>query len=226
MLSCRPEEIAWHAKLIIDADDTDRQTFVEVDEQPSVSGTTALIYAPQDHYTFAIATAVIDEFGLSVTDARIVPLDNECSLSIYTVHEQDGQPIVESARREKLRQRLTKAVRDEADSETLVTRKAPRQVRMFRTPSSVSFSTDKARNRTIMEIVTGDHPGLAAKISRVVRRQGVFIRMAKLITVGERAEDVFYITDTESQALTENQQADLRDALIKAIDGSEQTNNQ
>ena len=224
LLSCRPEEIARHADLILRHDQEDGTILVEILDEPDQSGTMALVYAPQDHYTFAITTAVIDEFGLSVTDARIVPLDNECSLSMYSIHEQDGQPIDEAPRREKLRQRLSKAVQEETDSKTLVTRKAPRQVRMFSTPSTVSFSTDSQRNRTVMEIVTGDHPGLAAKISRVLRSQDMYIRMAKLVTVGERAEDVFYITDSQSQALTDAQQESLREALITAIDGPGKTN--
>ncbi len=48
------------------------------------------IYSPQELYTFAIATAVFDEFGLSIADARIIPLDNEYSMSMYTILEQDG----------------------------------------------------------------------------------------------------------------------------------------
>ncbi|MBT8423024.1 MAG: [protein-PII] uridylyltransferase, partial [Gammaproteobacteria bacterium] len=221
LLSCRPDEIAWHTRLILRDEDNDGKTLVEIVNQPEVSGTTVLIYAPQEQYTFSIATAVIDEFGLSLADARIIPLDNNCSLSIYTVHEQDGQEISEDARREKLCARLSKAVRDDVDSTTLVTRKAPRQVRMFSTPATVNFYTDHARCRTVMEIVTSDQPGLAAKISRVLRRHDHHIRMAKLVTVGERAEDVFYITDNQTQPLSEAQQDALREALVKAIDGQQ-----
>ena len=177
-----------------------------------------LIYAPQLQFTFAIATAVIDEFGLSLTDARIVPLANERSLSIYTIHEQDGQPISEEARRDKLRHRLGKAIRGDEDSTTLVTRKAPRQVRMFSTPSRIRFARDDTRGRTVMDIVTGDRPGLAAQIGRVLRSQNVFIRMAKLVTVGERAEDVFYVTDEQQQPLSESRQQQLDEALLAAID--------
>jgi [protein-PII] uridylyltransferase len=177
-----------------------------------------LIYAPQDQFTFAIATAVIDEFGLSLTDARIIQLENNNSLSIYTIHEHDGQPITEAERREKIRQRLSKAVRSGEDSRTLVTRKAPRQVRMFSTPSRVNFANDPVRGRTVMEIVAGDRPGLAAQIGRVLRGQNASIRMAKLVTVGERAEDVFYVTNNRQQPLTKEQEDALCDALLEAID--------
>ena len=225
LLSCRPDEIAWHAKLMIEkpASRESSETgtaLVDIQELTDLAGTGVLVYAPQDQYTFAIVTAVIDEFGLSLTDARIISLKNDCSLSIYTVHEQDGQPLSEDARQEKLRQRLVKAVQGGADSKTLVTRKAPRQVRMFSTPGRVSFASDDARGRTVMEIITGDRPGLAGQIGRVLRKQNIVIRMAKLVTVGERAEDVFYITNAHNTALGEAEENDLREALMQAIDES------
>ena len=218
LLSCRPEEIAWHARLLALDNEDAVAPLVDVQESVAPAGTSVLVYAPQEQFTFAIATAVIEESGLSLTDARIVPLENNCSLSIYTIHEQDGQPITEELRREKLRHRLGKAIRGDEDSSALVTRKAPRQVRMFSTPSRIRFARDDTRGRTVMDIVTGDRPGLAAQIGRVLRGENVFIRMAKLVTVGERAEDVFYITDERRQPLSETRQQQLEDALLAAID--------
>ncbi len=220
-LSCRSYEIAWHAGLLTGADDPGEKAFVDVQEQAWLSGTAVLIYAPQEQFTFAIATAVIDEFGLSLTDARIIPLENDCSLSIYTIHEQDGQPITEESRRAKIRQRLTTAVRGDEDSKSMVTRKAPRQVRMFNTPTTVQFARDDMRSRTVMDIVAGDRPGLAAQIGRVLRKENVFIRMAKLVTVGERAEDVFFITDDTGKPLSQELEESLRAALLRTIDSSD-----
>lgn len=226
LLSCRPDEIAWHAKLMIEkpASASPAETtaaLVDIQELNDLAGTGVLVYASQDQFTFAIVTAVIDEFGLSLTDARIIPLENNCSISVYTVHEQDGQAVTEVGRREKLRQKLTQAVSAGADSKTLVTRKAPRQVRLFSTPGKVTFASDKARGRTVMEIVTGDRPGLAAQIGRVLLKLDIYIRMAKLVTVGERAEDVFYITNDQYQTLSDAEENTLRDALMRAIDESD-----
>jgi len=224
LLSCQPAEIAWHARLLALENETAAAPLFDLQDSVAPAGTSVLVYAPQAQFTFAIVTAVIDEFGLSLTDARIVPLENECSLSMYTIHEQDGQPISEQARRDKLRHRLSKAVRGDEDSTTLVTRKAPRQVRMFSTPSRIRFARDTVRGRTVMDIVTGDRPGLAARIGRVLRGENVFIRMAKLVTVGERAEDVFYITDERQQPLSQARQNQLEDALLEAIDKNSNQN--
>jgi len=221
LLSCRPEEIAWHTRLLRQHSPDEGASLVEIQPQDRLAGTGIFIYAPQARFSFALATAVIDEFGLSVTDARIVPLDNDYSLSFYTILEETGHAVDDPTRRQKIVERLRRAVLSGEDSSKLVTRKAPRQVRMFSTASSVQFARDDNRSRTVVEITTGDRPGLAAEIGRVLRAENLFIRMAKLVTVGERAEDVFYVTDSAGQPLSKQLEDRLRSALLQAIDKHE-----
>jgi [protein-PII] uridylyltransferase len=92
---------------------------------------------------------------------------------------------------------------------------------MFNTSTQVHFSEDSANKRTVMELTTGDKPGLLAETGNALLKQNVFIRMAKIVTVGERAEDVFYITDNHGNMLSAEQQELLRKELVKAIDESQ-----
>jgi [protein-PII] uridylyltransferase len=216
LLRCQPEEIAWHTRLLEEYSQSDGSTLVDIRLPEGKVRTEILIYAPQEQFTFAITTSVLDEFGLSITDARIIPLENEYSLSVYTILELDGQPVEEESRREKIRQRLGKAIREFIDEPLPITRKAPRQVRMFTTPTLVDFADDTANDRTVMNITSGDRPGLLAETGQVLRELNVLVRMAKIVTVGERAEDVFYITDINGAALSPEQQEILRDALVSS----------
>ena len=78
-----------------------------------------------------------------------------------------------------------------------VTRRAPRQVRMFTTPTQITFSEDPVNRRTIVELIAGDRPGLLSQVAKVFMNEHVDIYTSKIMTVGERAEDVFYVTDAE-----------------------------
>jgi [protein-PII] uridylyltransferase len=216
LLRCKPAEIAWHTRRLSDVGTAPPETYVDIED--TGAGTTVFIYAPQEQFTFAIATAVLDEFGLSIADARIVPLENNCSLTMFTILEQDGQPIAEESRRDKILQRLAKAIRTADGSPIPVTRKAPRQVRMFATSTQVDFVDDEANQRTVMELTAGDKPGLLAETGQVLRDQNASILMAKIVTVGERAEDVFYIVSSDGAMLKTEQQESLREALRNAID--------
>jgi [protein-PII] uridylyltransferase len=46
----------------------------------------------------------------------------------------------------------------------------------------------------------------------------VAINGAKIMTVGERAEDVFYITDAEGGLLQEEACQRVQDSLVRALD--------
>ena len=68
-----------------------------------------------------------------------------------------------------------------------------------------------------MELVTGDRPGILSEVGKVLRDNLIIIQTAKVLTIGERAEDVFYITTNEGQPLAEAQCDELKDAIIDAL---------
>ncbi|MGI9289725.1 MAG: [protein-PII] uridylyltransferase [Gammaproteobacteria bacterium] len=216
LLRSRPEEIAWHTELLSDTPHSSGELIVDVKVPTNTGSSEIMIYAPQDQFTFAMATSVIDEFGLTIYDARIIPLENEQSLSIYTVLEQDGEAINEEGRRNKIRQRLLDTLGDSDKGPVKVTRKAPRQVRMFSIPTQVEFASDKKNSRTVMSLTASDRPGLLAETGQALRDLDIFIFMAKIVTVGERAEDVFYITDNQNLPLSEDMEKQLRENLVSS----------
>ena len=89
---------------------------------------------------------------------------------------------------------------------------------MFTTPTQISFSEDQHNRRTVMELTAGDRPGLLSRIGGVFRRHDIVIETAKITTVGERAEDVLYITDAAGNALTGTQCEQLNAELLKSLD--------
>jgi len=91
----------------------------------------------------------------------------------------------------EIEQGLWRNLQQAEDSPATVTRRAPRQVRMFSTPTQVNFSVDSRNGRTILELVAADRPGLLSEVGKVFRTERVAINGAKIMTVGERAEDVF-----------------------------------
>jgi [protein-PII] uridylyltransferase len=119
------------------------------------------------------------------------------------VLESDGSTITERRRLDEIRHRLLKAVTSDNDEGLKVTRRAPRQVRMFSTPVQITISQDGANPRTIIELVAGDRPGLLFQIAKIFDQHQVALQNAKIMTVGERAEDVFFVTNGAHQPLDE-----------------------
>jgi [protein-PII] uridylyltransferase len=219
-LRCRPEEIAWHTRLLAAREDEGRRVLVGVQDETSGAGTSVVVYAPQDRSTFATATAVLDELGLNIADARIIRLGNGFSLSTYVVLENGGEQIRDDDRRNQILRRLEQAITAGEEKALRVTRRPPRQVRMFSTPTIVSFAADETNDRTVMEIVASDRPGLLCQIGQVLRSHRVGIQAAKILTVGERAEDVFYVTDATGAPLDAELCGQLKQAVTQALDSA------
>ena len=70
------------------------------------------------------------------------------------------------------------------------------------------------RNQTVLELRAADRPGLLSIIGQVFIEQGIDIEAAKIVTIGERAEDVFYVClESGGGALSETQQDALGEGL-------------
>ena len=139
------------------------------------------------------------------------------TLNTYCVLESDGSPINESRRLQEIRSRLPRALMAGDDDTLTVSRRAPRQVRMFSTEVQVGVSQDPVNSRTVLELVTGDRPGLLLQLGNLFEEHGVALHNAKITTLGERAEDVFFITTKENTPLDENHCERLVSAIQAAL---------
>ena len=217
-LRYRANEIAWHTEILVDSDLETEHGLVEVRKQPDGDGMEALLYTPQSKRTFAHATGTLDQLGLTIVDARIVPLDNGYSLDTYVVMELDSRIHIDDARIGKIRRSLTRVLNTADDNEVRVTRRVSRQAKVFSTKHSVSFTQDRAKRRTVMELVAADRPGLLSTVGQVFIELKIDMETAKIHTVGERAEDVFYIADENGVPLSDDACTLLRDRLIERLE--------
>jgi [protein-PII] uridylyltransferase len=89
---------------------------------------------------------------------------------------------------------------------------------MFATPTQISFSEDPLQPRTVLEIIAGDRPGLLSEIGKVFLAEQIDVITAKIMTIGERAEDVFYVTDGDGKPLGEEARKRLHERLAQTLD--------
>ena len=217
-LRYRAEEIAWHAEVLIDSDLSLDLGLVEVRKQVHGDGIEVMVYTPNIKHTFAHVTAALDQLGLTIADARVVPLKNDYSLDTYIVMELDARIETDDSRISKVRRSLNRAITTVDNNQLRVTRSVSRQAKVFSTKPAVMFSEDKNNQRTIMELVAADRPGLLSTVGQVFIELDIAIHNAKIVTIGERAEDVFYITDVSEAPLTESRCTALRERLIEKLE--------
>ena len=213
-----PEEIAWHTRLLAERDAASDEPLVAL-EPRSVRGTTAaLIFARPRRHGFARTTAALDQLGLNIVDARITPTGDGFSMDLYHLLEDDGAPITDSDREAEIERALWRSLQGPADTPFAVSRRAPRQARMFNTPTHISLAVDERNRRSVLELTAGDRPGLLCEVGKVLMAEQVELHAAKIMTVGERAEDVFYLTDLENRPLTSAAAERLKEHLVQVLD--------
>ena len=107
---------------------------------------------------------------------------------------------------------------DPAESRTAAWRRAVRSagqrapVAAYAAAAAAAFphrAADRVRRRadgrrTLLSLVCTDRPGLLADVAHVLRAQRLRVHDARIATFGERAEDVFQITDAHDRALDDN----------------------
>ncbi|MEA3159213.1 MAG: [protein-PII] uridylyltransferase [Gammaproteobacteria bacterium] len=212
------EEIAWHTALLATRKAGDDTPLVAIRQLTDRGGTAVLTYTPRLLRSFARTTGVLDQMGLNVVDARLITSANGFSLETYEVLEDNGAVIADAARVREIERALWNALKQAEHAPPAVTRRAPRQVRMFYTPTQVNFSVDNRNERTILELIAADRPGLLSEVGKVFRAERVAINGAKIMTVGERAEDVFYITGADGGLLPEDVCRRVQESLTLALD--------
>jgi [protein-PII] uridylyltransferase len=216
-------DIAWQTAAIIrHGDNPDPLVLIRDTRGGPTDGYSQIIIYVKDRVAlFAATTAVLEQLNLNIVDARINSNDDgPYSISSYVVLDEQGKPLgVDPARKERVRTRLIEELDDPEDYPDIIHRRTPRQLKHFAFPTEVTLSNDTINQRTVMEVITPDRPGLLARIGQVLLEHRVRLTNAKIATLGERVEDVFFITDEHGTAL---QDADvclaLQQDLSKMLD--------
>ncbi|HET8882890.1 MAG TPA: [protein-PII] uridylyltransferase [Solimonas sp.] len=212
-----PEELAWHLPAIMAAQERDLPLVLVA--TIGGRGTSVFIYTRDRDHLFGLSTGVLARLGLNILDARLHTTGDGFVLDSYVVMEGDNTPITQPVRFEEIRTALRKVLSDPEVSTIDVNRRASQRLRHFNTPTNVHFSQDETRGRTILELVTADQPGLLSIIGRVFQKRGILLNAAKIGTIGERAEDVFYVTDRMHRPIVDDGTLhDLREVLVRTLD--------
>ncbi|MCK0164888.1 [protein-PII] uridylyltransferase [Marinobacter sp. S6332] len=199
-------DIAWQTAAIINHGDTPGPLVLIRDTHggPTDGFSQIIIYMKDRATLFAATTAVLEQLNLNIVDARISSNDSPFTISSYVVLDEKGQPLgVDPARKERVRRRLIEELDDPEDYPDIIHRRTPRQLRHFAFPTEVLFSNDTINERTVIEVITPDRPGLLARIGQVLLDHRIRLSNAKIATLGERVEDVFFVTDEQGEPISD-----------------------
>ncbi|MDH4562082.1 [protein-PII] uridylyltransferase [Pseudomonas sp. BN411] len=217
-------DVAWHTEAILQHPaGNDPLVLIKETAQREFEGATQIfIYAPDQHDFFAVTVAAMSQLNLNIHDARIITSTSQFTLDTYIVLDADGGRIGENpARIREIREGLIDALKNPDEYPAIIQRRVPRQLKHFAFPPQVTISNDAQRPVTILELIAPDRPGLLARIGRIFLEFDLSLQNAKIATLGERVEDVFFVTDANNQPLSDPELClRLQEAIVSQLSDS------
>ncbi|MDB4431216.1 [protein-PII] uridylyltransferase, partial [Pseudomonadales bacterium] len=234
------DDLVLHAHSILDHEE-DGSPLILIKPSQEFDGseiTQITVYCKLIENRFTFMTVALEELNLSIHDARLLiaggghvldtfyvldaslqeALDTHDLVGTGSENNQKMNGAIEAERIEEIKQRLMQVLASPDERSLSSDRRLSRRMRSFTWPSQTVFSNDYAPGFSVLEVVAPDRPGLLAVVGQVFFNHSLRLHSAKISTLGERVEDVFFLTDRTDQIIEESArieqiQSDLRDAL-------------
>lgn len=217
----RADEVVWHTEAILQHGNNPAP-LVRIREHRQLAHDAAeiFIYTRDMPNLFASTVIFLDQMNLDVQNARIITATKAFSLDTYVVLDRFGTLLKEPERLQKVINGLTAALSNPDTAPSLCERRMPRQLRHFNIHTEVNIQLNTALKQHIVEIMALDQPGLLARIGSLFMASGLEIHSARIATLGERAEDSFYVTKRGGETMSDDEVNTLTKTIRQTLDES------
>lgn len=217
-------DIAWHSEAMIQHPSETPLVLIKKSASRELEGATQIFVRSKGRKNMFVAAATaLDQLNLNIQDARIYNSNSGYTVDTFFVLNQDGEPLGDDpALLKRIQQELLEELRLVDDYSEVITRRMPRRLKHFTMPTRTRISNDMISGHTVLEVISPDRPGLLACIGRVFLQFDIQLQNAKIATLGERVEDIFFITDSQGEplsdpALCESLQREICSQLDKRV---------
>ncbi|MFT5643246.1 MAG: [protein-PII] uridylyltransferase [Janthinobacterium sp.] len=187
-------DIAWQTRALYDRIDS-ATAIVKCRLAPIGEGLQVAVYCPDQMDLFARICSYFERKNFSILDAKIHTTKHGYALDTFLVTEQtfaksyrDIFSLVEHELAELLNTQAPLPVPSKG--------RLSRLSRTFPIQPTVDLRPDERGQYYLLAVVANDRPGLLYAIANVLTKYKVGLHTAKIMTLGERVEDVFLISGT------------------------------
>jgi [protein-PII] uridylyltransferase len=158
-------------------------------------GLQIMVYAKDRPDLFVAICAYFDQHTLSIQDARIHTTRHGWALDSFIVllpeHDTDYRSWASLVEHELI-DALQQAVPGGAAQTQRIGRMS-RRSRVFPVVPNVELQPDENSKSWRLAVTASDRPGLLYSLAQVFAHHNINLQMAKVLTLGDRVEDVFII---------------------------------
>lgn len=208
------ESICWHAENILTSSEA-VLPLVRFRLTPRQNINVIFIYDTDFGNLFTRVVATLEQLKLNIVQALLVSTKHH---DLYTIHVlgHDNKIITDTEEEERIISALqTNLLAEEFQA---YRQRAPRVLKHFDIEPAINFRQNLERGLTLLELKTMDMPGLLSRVGQVLSELDIRVHHAIISTLGEQAEDTFYITTRNGhRIMRQKAQDEIREALIEAL---------
>lgn len=216
-LRYQADEISWHTPAIIQHGN-DTRPLVLIRQNTRYNSSEIFIYCADRRHLFAQITAVIGQLELNIISARIVTANTHHALDRFRVLDKYGEAVKDPVRLQQIQRNIEQALCQPSLLPEVSLRRPSRRMQHFHVPARVDFDNEVTAGLTSVAITATDKSGALYRIARSFLDHNLSVHAAKIATLGEKLEDVFFISDEDGRPLTDPQRLkQLEHTLIKQL---------
>src|SRR5438477_258544 len=187
-------------------------------------GVTELTILAMDHpWLLSIIAGACASAGANIVDAQIYTTTDSRALDTIAISREYDRDDDEARRATRIGEMIEDVLEGKLRlPEAVARRAAARKVRPFVVEPEVIINNQWSDRYTVIEVSGLDRPGLLYELTTAISKLNLNIASAHVATFGERARDVFYVTDLlGAQINAPTRQAAIKSALIHLLANDE-----
>ena len=200
------EDILWHLSLISKSNQHSIQVASRLSEHNVVD---VFVYGDDSKGLFFKLVSVIEKLGLDIVDAKILTTKDKKAYNTISVLQDDSL----------LNINLSQVIENEIDKVSFSAREVGSKYshRHFDDQIKINFSHNEKWNLTQLELNIIDKQGLLSNIAYIFYQFDINLINARISTIGERVEDIFFISNKDKQPLSDNEKKLLKIKLEEKL---------
>ncbi|CAC9443847.1 [Protein-PII] uridylyltransferase (EC 2.7.7.59) / [Protein-PII]-UMP uridylyl-removing enzyme [uncultured Gammaproteobacteria bacterium] len=200
------EDILWHLQLFRKTGDKAIRVAQRLSEHSVVD---IFVYGDDSKGLFFKLVSIIEKLGLDIVDAKI--LTSKSNKAYNTISVLQDEIMEQNDISQIIEDKLAQASVDVgAMSDKYAHRHFDHKMRIV-------FSHNDKWNLTQVEVSVIDKQGLLSNIAHIFYQLDIRLVNARISTMGERVEDIFFISNAKQQPLDKQQQQRLKQYLQEKL---------
>jgi len=209
-----------HARFLKSAEQGSHKLAINVGFDEARSVTELTILANDHPWLLSIIAGACASAGANIVDAQIYTTTDGRALDTIAISREYDRDEDEGRRATRIGEMIEQVLEGKLRLPEVVARRVAGRgkLRPFVVEPEVIINNQWSDRHTVIEVSGLDRPGLLYQLTTAISKLNLNIASAHVATFGERARDVFYVTDLLGAQITApTRQAAIKRALVHLL---------